>query len=319
MRSFCAFLSVSKMESQFFGLLTKISCGILNTALYLPMGRFWWMKSLSEKVILHVLAFCRFGQWARTIGLFVRNFSFGLSKVQSSWPKIFCRKLPSLEKKLFCFLLICQRRRLNKTYWRFLKKTSRVFRIAILVPKGSFSWEKKFMDKICFYVSIWDMGQKTAFWQVCLPRLCRIFVLPVHRTILMMLFKKNLEIFFWLSDLWQKKFQPWSWKTGPGSQYFISTCPQEHLMETKICETFEFFHQCRRLSHKFLAFGRNFSCGVVSTGFYLLIGRFSWKKTSEKFNILFFNILHFRTLSGINWFSCRKIFVRFVKSAIFFT
>ena len=44
-----------------------------------------------------------------------------------------------------------------------------------------------------------------------------------------------------------------------------------------------FFYQCRRLSHIFLAFRQNSSCGVVSTAFYFFIGRLWWrKKISEK-------------------------------------
>ena len=216
--------------------------------------------------------------------------------MQSSSPKTFCRKLPSLEKKLsvfFCFVSVGYWTKPNGVSWEKLAGSSKQHSMC---PQEIFFSEKRNFRTKVFFISRWDMGQKTfAFWQICLPRLCRNFILLVHRTFLKFLFQKLYNSSHDFLTLDRKKIQPWSRNTWPGSQYFIFTCPQKHLMETKIWESFEFFHQCRRFSHKFLAFERNFSCRVVSTRFYLLIGRFCWKKTSEKFIIPFFNILHFRT------------------------
>ena len=191
-----------KLSHRFLAFGRNFFCGVVTTGFYLPIGRFCWKKLLKNLIFLF-WTFCIFGHWARTIGLFVKNFSLGLSKLQSSSPKTFCRKLPSLEKKLFCFLLFCQRRRLNKTYWRFLRQTGRVVKTAFYVPTGTFSWEKRNFWTKTVFISFWDMGQKTAFWQVCLPRLCQNFILPV---LLKFFSKKHTTLLMTFWQLTEKKF-----------------------------------------------------------------------------------------------------------------
>ena len=61
-----------------------------------------------------------------------------------------------------------------------------------------------------------------------------------------------------------------------------------------------------------LAFWQNFSCGVVSTAFYLLVRRLWWKKKSfRKRYYTFISSLFFWTLSDKNWPFLWKTF-RFV-------
>ena len=99
----------------------NVSCGVVSIAFYLLVGKLWWRKKFLCKNCYIFPALCFFVLWARKTGLFCWKIPVCLSKLHHSWPKTFCRKLPSLEKKIFCFFLFCQRRRLNKTYWRFLK------------------------------------------------------------------------------------------------------------------------------------------------------------------------------------------------------
>ena len=113
-----------------------------------------------------------------------------------------------LSKKTFLFLFVLSASEIEQNLLAFPQTNRPGCQNSILCAhRNLFLRKKYFLDKICFFfISIWDMGQKTAFWQVCLPLLCQNFILPVHRTILKFFFPKNLQPFSRLSDSWPKKF-----------------------------------------------------------------------------------------------------------------
>ena len=172
------------------------------------------------------------------LAFFVVKFSFGVWKLQSSWPKTFCWKLLSLRKYHFWFFLFCQRLRLNKNFWRFLDKISWVVKTAFYLPTATFFWELKISEKICF-LSFWDMGQKIlAFSQIFSAVVSKLqFTCPYD---FFHIFFRKTHNFFRLSDIWKNKLQIFLMISLAGFsnfQFHVST----GTFGGKKVENFEFF------------------------------------------------------------------------------
>ena len=198
------------------------------------------------------------------------------------------------------------------------KKLTVLSNCILCTKRNVFLRKKNFLEKTCF-LTVWDMGQKKyGLLSIFFPPLCRNFLLLVHTSICLTLFG-NLHHFLWLCDTWQKNFS-----LSPRNILAMLSKLHFHMFTgltgEKKGENFALFYQCRWLRHKFLAFWQNFSRWVVSTAFYLLIGRLWWRANFFwKGYYTFLAFLLFRTLSENIWPFCRKLSVWFVKTAIFVT
>ena len=204
-RTFWAFLSMSKIESQIFGLLTKLSlrasqcCFLLADRNTLMEKNFFWKSQYSFSSILH------FSTLSQHIWLFVVNFPFDLSKLQSSWPKTCRWKPPFLDNYLFSSFLFYQRKRWNKTYWRFRQKVDRVVELHSMYQEECFLEKKEIFGKKTCFLTVWDMGHKNMafcqFFPAVVPKL--LFTCTYFHFFTLF---GNLQHFLWLCDTWQKNF-----------------------------------------------------------------------------------------------------------------
>ena len=175
-------------------------------------------KISSEKVNNPVLAFCIFGHWARTIGLFVENFSLGLSKLQSFSPKTFCRKLSSLEKNFsvsFCFVSVVD---WTKSIGVSSKKSTGTSKQHSMCPQERFFFieKNKISGKNLFFCHFGTWGKKSLPLTNLFPAVVSKFHSICPYDHFDHFFKK---LTFFLMTFWQlteKNFSLSSWKTWPG-------------------------------------------------------------------------------------------------------
>ena len=136
------------------------------------------------------------------------------------------------------------------------------------------------------------MGQKVlASCLFFVPRLCQDFFLPVHSTILMIFFKKNLQLFFWLNDTWQKKLQTFVINNFDRVvKTSILTCPQYFLMGKN--ETFELFLSMSKTEPQ--TFGLLTEVFLRGSQYcFLLAHRKILVKESSYEKVIFYDISHF--------------------------
>ena len=306
------------MSHNFLAFWQNFPCGLVSVAFYSPIEILWWKKSSSEKVNIPFLAFCILAHWARTIGFFVENFSFGLSKLQLSWPRAFSWKQPFSEKDHSCFFLFCQRQIMKKSYWLFLKKTTGLTKLRAACPYEHFLRTKEFWKKSVL-ISIWDMGRKIMTFSQFFPAVVSKLLFNWPYSHFDNCFLEKFTTFLLTAwHLTKINFSLLSRKFSRSFRNFIFTCPQEHLMEKK--ETFlSFFIIVEDWDTSFSLFDKTFAAGWPVLLSICPKKDFDGKKIFWVRYFSSFSTLLFRTLSENNWAFCRKLFVWFVKTAIFLT
>ena len=151
---------MSKSEPQTFGFWQIFCCGVVKTAFYLAIGRFWLKKNLLKKVWYLFLTFCYFGPRARTLGLFVENLSFGSSKLKSSWTETFCWKLHFLWETSLLFLSVFSASVIEENLLAFPKKTGGWSKMHSMRAQQGFSEKKEFWEKIFLLNLFGTWGKK---------------------------------------------------------------------------------------------------------------------------------------------------------------
>ena len=158
---FWAFFTVSKTEPQFFSILTKFSCAVVNTVFYWPIGRFWWRK-IFRKNLLFLFFHFAFPDIERERLTFCRQLSVWLSKLQSPHLKHFV-EIYFFSKRSFLYLSVLSASENEHNLLVFLKKLAGLSKLHSMCPEELSFEKKEFFGKNLFLLNQFGTwGEK--FW-----------------------------------------------------------------------------------------------------------------------------------------------------------